>query len=91
MKNIFLEGFENRFQKVAERWNGKIFGELALISNKPRAATITTITDCHFATLNRSTFELIRGSHERALYKKVNLIRDIPYFDKLTMVALLKF
>jgi len=31
---------ENKFKKVGEGKDGYTFGELALISNKPRAATI---------------------------------------------------
>ena len=47
------------FQFVGERQSGGIFGELALINNKPRAATITTLTDSHFATIDRRTFQII--------------------------------
>lgn len=65
MKEILMGETENMFQKVAERWNGQIFGELALISHKPRAATITCLTDCHLAILDRRTFEIIKSSHER--------------------------
>lgn len=39
------------FVEVSKLKSGDTFGELALINDKPRAATITCITDCHFATL----------------------------------------
>jgi len=45
---------------VATLKAGATFGELALISNKPRAATIRAIGDSHFATLDRRTFNIIK-------------------------------
>jgi CRP-like cAMP-binding protein len=36
---------------------GEIFGELALINNKPRAATIMTKEDCNFAILDKKGFD----------------------------------
>lgn len=78
------------FHKVVELGPGKIFGELALISNKPRAATITCITDCHFAILNRRAFQLIKKNHETVLNKIVSNIRNIPCFHLMTKSALLK-
>ena len=50
---------DSLFQFVGERHSGGIFGELALINNKPRAATITTLTDSHLATIDRRTFQII--------------------------------
>ena len=38
---------------------GKSFGELALINNKPRAATIKCLTDCHFAVISKNVYERI--------------------------------
>ena len=35
-----LEDKDYSYKNVANIWDGKIFGELALISHKPRAATI---------------------------------------------------
>ena len=48
-----------RFKRVLNITKGDIFGELALISNRKRAATITCYTDCHFAVLSRSSFQII--------------------------------
>jgi len=64
---------------VATLKAGATFGELALISNKPRAATIRAIGDSHFATLDRRTFNIIKGNHEKALYQKVEKIKQIPF------------
>lgn len=52
------------FLKVLSIKKGDIFGELALISNKKRAATITCMTDCHFAVLDRESFRVIQQQHE---------------------------
>ena len=60
---------------VATLKAGATFGELALISNKPRAATIKAIGDSHFATLDRRTFNIIKGNHEKALHVKVDKIK----------------
>lgn len=45
--------------EVAKLGIGKSFGELALINNKPRAATIKCASDCHFAVMNKDTYQRI--------------------------------
>ena len=52
---------EQEFLKVAEVHTGKIFGELALLKkNARRAATIIAAQDCHLATLDAISFQLIK-------------------------------
>ena len=41
---------------VVQLKTGKSFGELALIKNKPRAATIKCNEDCHFAIMSKSDY-----------------------------------
>ena len=36
--------------------DGDFFGELALLRNSPRTATVTTLSCCSFLTLNRNHF-----------------------------------
>ncbi len=43
-------------RKVAELRSGRGFGELALLSNAPRTATVTTVTDTELVSLDRKTF-----------------------------------
>ena len=45
------------FIEVASLDGGKSFGELALISSKPRAATIRCKKDTHFAVLDKNAYQ----------------------------------
>lgn len=40
-------------------FQGESFGELALLENKPRAATIICNDECHFAVLDKKPFDVI--------------------------------
>lgn len=42
---------------------GAAFGELALMSNKPRAATIIAKEDTYFACLDKEPFDKILSKH----------------------------
>ena len=50
--------FENdlEIKKIKTIGQGCSFGELALMENKPRAATIICEEDCHFAILEKEFF-----------------------------------
>lgn len=41
---------------LGEFGKGEIFGEMALIDNKPRSASITTVTPCQFAFIEKEAF-----------------------------------
>jgi len=52
---------EEKFLKVYTE--GEAFGELALLYNAPRAATIKAKNDCVFWSLDRNTFnEIVKTS-----------------------------
>ena len=55
--------------KVNQLKAGMAFGELALINDAPRLATIVCETDCSFAVLNKTDYKAILMEAER---KKVN-------------------
>ncbi len=44
------------FIEVTTLKSGKSFGELALIKNKPRAATIICQEVCHFAVISKADY-----------------------------------
>lgn len=77
--------------QVAKLLEGQTFGELALITNKPRAATLKCLTDCHFATMDKRTFEIIKKQIKKKLDNKIDIIKSVPYFNSITHTALSKF
>ena len=44
---------------VSKLRTGASFGELALINNESRKATITCVTDCNFAVLEKSDYNKV--------------------------------
>ena len=53
---------------VATLKQGQSFGELALITDAPRRATIKTLEKCSFAMLNRANFQLkMKSFHDAKL------------------------
>lgn len=50
---------EKIWREVRVLESGAAFGELALINNKPRAATIRCREDCHFAVLEKEYYNTI--------------------------------
>jgi len=77
--------------EVATLSAGQSFGELALISQKPRAATIRCLENCHFAVLSKQDYEKVLGKKEQALFNKMtDFLRSMPIFMHWTKNALLK-
>ena len=44
------------FVEVCKLSHSSAFGELALIHDAPRAATVKCVTDCYFAVLDKSDY-----------------------------------
>jgi len=78
------------FKKAVTLNEGEIFGELALIAMKKRAATVTCLTDCHFAVLDQATFRLIKKQQENMLDHRVNLLKEVPFFREISRRGLMK-
>ena len=71
---------------------GKSFGELALIKNKPRAATIVCRQNCSFAVMDRNDYKKVLGKLEQ---KNMNRLTDflysLPFFLNWRRGSLQKF
>ena len=64
---------------------GKSFGELALIMQKPRAATIKCIEDTFFATLDKSDFEAsLSRIEKKRMIKLADFMSSLPCFSSWT-------
>ncbi|CCI45083.1 unnamed protein product [Albugo candida] len=68
---------------------GMGFGELALLCNMPRAATIRSITDVELWALQRNTFREITAYHKLQRHQKtLSILQGIPILKKLTLAEL---
>lgn len=65
-----IEGEEDRLLRVARR--GDMVGEMALIQNAPRAATVRTLTECTVLEMEKRDFETILS---RSPHMAMDIIR----------------
>ena len=72
------------FKTVTKLHAGQSFGELALLKNDGRAATILCATKCSFATLHRKDYIWIIGQEEKRKLKQiVEFLRGFRIFSSL--------
>ena len=77
------------FVDVAKMGAGKSFGELALISDQPRAATIKCLTQCSFATLSKSDYKkFLQRLDERQANQKVEFLMELPFLKNFTQLMM---
>ncbi|KAI8983706.1 cyclic nucleotide-binding-like protein [Pilobolus umbonatus] len=78
-------------KKIMSYTSGGSFGELALMYNAPRAASIIALSDCVLYALDRVTFRLIlmeNTDRKRHLYEQ--FLSEVPIFKSLLPYERLK-
>merc|ERR1712032_197152 len=67
VKKVYVK--DTPAQEVMSYKPGDYFGELALLMNEPRAASVIATADCRLLTLSRKTFKLLLGPLEDMLMR----------------------
>lgn len=76
------EDRQSELKEVKEVHPGDSFGELALITNANRAATVQCKSDCHFAVLDKADYLRILGKLEHIrLGEVVDFLLSLPLFS----------
>ncbi len=55
----FVKDPDGHYHKVREMYEGAFFGEVSILTGRPRSATITAATPCEVLTLDRAALEAI--------------------------------
>ena len=84
--------------KILKKYNeGDVFGELALLYNAPRAATIQADTECFLWVLDRQTFNHIvkdASQNKRAKYEKflstVPILQNMDHYERSKLADAVK-
>jgi CRP-like cAMP-binding protein len=64
---------------------GHSFGELALINNAPRMATIVTLTPCIFAVLSKQDYKnVIARIQKQQMESEMDKIHRVAGFEKIS-------
>merc|ERR1719233_1642980 len=64
---------------------GMCFGELALIHDAPRAATVTAVEDCVIWTMHRNAYHRnVRGAKQQEYQQRVRWLKKVKLFNSLT-------
>lgn len=70
--------------KVATLGAGKCFGDLALMYNCPRAATIQTLTPGKLYAITRAAYRMIKMATNQGLQETEEFLRNVPSLSQLT-------
>lgn len=74
---------------VRELGPGKIVGELALLYNAPRSATVQCKTDCVVWVLRRDLFKLVQArSSSASISQRLTWMMNAPYLSKVDRMDL---
>lgn len=88
---VLIQSEIGNIKEVSRLEAGMAFGELALLKNQPRSASIKCSTPCHFMTLTKEHYLKIIGRVENIrLEEKVNLLHSVSIFSSWTKRALEK-
>jgi len=78
--DVFIKAGGGGDMKVGTLSSGSAFGELALMYNQPRAATIRAATECKLWVIDRNTFKCIK-----TINQKKRIDEHVQFLSKVTI------
>ena len=77
--------------EVKQIFAGQGFGELALISHKPRMATIKCLEDSEFAVMSKKDYlKILAKIDEKSKEELIQFFQNTPYFSHWSRAMVLK-
>jgi CRP-like cAMP-binding protein len=63
----FVKNAQGKQTPLADLAEGAFFGEMSILTGKPRSASIVAVTDCELLELDRATLDRIVASHPHVM------------------------
>ena len=90
---VILEGevavkvrYHGELRQIDTIQSGGSFGELAIIENQPRNATIQTLRDTQFAKLNKEIFNMVLSEYEnQQIVNEISYLMRVPLFRNMQL------
>jgi len=89
--DVFIKKGDEEAKKVTSYSAGAVFGELALMYGEPRAATVSTTSECLLWCLDRTTFKNIMMKQNNEQYGAVKFLDKVPIFKPLSSFEKTRF
>jgi CRP-like cAMP-binding protein len=89
--DVFIKKGDEEAVKVTQYTDGAVFGELALMYGDPRAATVSTTSDCQLWCLDRATFKNIMMKQSNEQYGVVQFLDKLPILKNLSSFERTRF
>ena len=68
---------------------GESFGELALLNNSPRSATVKCLEPCYLAVIvQRDYKKILRSDAEKTVKERVEILKHLPIFNEVSETSL---
>ena len=68
---------------------GESFGELALLNNSPRSATVKCLEQCYLAVIvQRDYKKILRSDAEKTVKERVEILKHLPIFNEVSETSL---
>ena len=79
------------YEEVKTLTTGDVFGELALLNDKPRAATVTAKSRVLLGILSKEAFHRLLAHYaERSINEKIDFLQELPIFKSWSRNYLMK-